>query len=228
MKLGTANIRNFPDMAPSKVAADTETIVANVSLCGLQEIQVGEDTPVVRAALPDHWQLVGGHFTSPIILNTRKWKVLDSSSTHTKRPRLSRVENAFLDITTVVVQSVKRKHLPEFAVANTHLVSGGYNGRHLEDVKAQWDREWRLFGAEVRRLWDRDLTVYVVGDLNHPRPPKLEPHARFTWLSPDGPADHLGELEHPLSVQLVDGVHHTIPLHSDHDLRIVSARLNIL
>lgn len=226
MKLGTANLRNFPDMTPHQVAQDARTVASSTSVCGLQEIQVGEDTPVVREALPDHWDLIGGKGTSPIVWNTRKWKVTDHRARRHRRPHLSRVENPFLDVTTVLLSSVKRPHLPPFAVVNTHLVSGGYNAQHLPDVKAQWDKEWILVSREVYSLWDKELTVYLVGDLNNPHPPRLTPGRHFTWLSPQGPGpDHLGELEHPLSVQLTGYTHQALQLNSDHQLHVVSGSL---
>lgn len=228
MKLGTANIRNFPDMTPGQVARDVRTVARHTSLCGLQEIQVGEDTPVVRDNLPSGWTMVGGHTTSPIVLNGHLWRVLEHAASRTHRPRLSRVENPFLDIVSVTVESRKRPHLPMFAVVNTHLVSGGYNAQHLPDVAAQWDEEWALLAEEVHRLWRDELTVYVVGDLNHPRPPRLNPMARFRWLTPSGPADHIGELENPLSVTMPDSSHEAVELNSDHKLHVLRGGLRII
>jgi endonuclease/exonuclease/phosphatase family metal-dependent hydrolase len=215
-------------MPPAKVAADVLTVQASTSLCGLQEIQVGEDTAVVRSHLRKHWELYGGHTTSPIILNSARWRVLEHAATRTPRPRLPRPENPFLDITSVVVESVKRPHLPPFAVVNTHLVSGGFNAQHLEAVKAQWIVEWGMFAGECHKLWRDGYTVLVLGDLNHPRPPEVRPRDHFAWLTPQGPPDHIGMLEQDGSVLLMGSVHQALPLNSDHRLHVVSGTLQPL
>lgn len=223
MKLGTANIRNFPDMRPELVAADTLTIMANTSLCGLQEIQPHEDTPVVLAQLGQRWGLVGGAYETPIIYNAHRWELLDHHAIPFHRPRLPRPESVHGAVVSGVFRSVQRRKLPPFAVVNVHLVAGGYNAERLPVVADRWRVEWGMYQDEALRLWRHGLSVFAVGDLNHPKPPKLRPHGSFTWLSPSlGGADHLGVLENGESVSMRSPMNFRVPLNSDHDLRVIS------
>jgi hypothetical protein len=212
-------------MDPAKVGECAVAVSRHTSICGLQEIQVGEDTQVVEAALPRWWRLIGTEGTSPIALNQRRWVVLSANSTRTRRPHLSRVENPYLDITAVAVRSHKRPNLPPFAVVNTHLVSGGYNAQHLPDVARQWDREFTQLESVVHDWRIQGLTVYVVGDLNHHRPPEMLPARRFAWLTPTGQPDHVGQLVDPSSVQLKRPTHQALRVPSDHKLHVVTGPL---
>ena len=54
MRLGCANIRNFPDMTPEKVRADGKEMGSLCDIWGQQENDPGEDNPQVAQALgPD-------------------------------------------------------------------------------------------------------------------------------------------------------------------------------
>lgn len=228
MRLGTANIQNFPDMSPAAVAADALTVAANTNLCGLQEIQPTEDTPVVMGSLGPHWQVWGKHRECPIAWNTRRWNLQWGNVVPFDRPKLPRPQNRHAGVVSVVLESVDRPHLPPFAVVNTHLVAGGMNGPHLPTIAARWKVEWGMFQDEALRLWRQGLTVFAVGDLNHPRPNKLRPHDSFRWLSPMGTPDHIGVLENLDSVRLAAPHHERKPLNSDHGLHVVSGRMERL
>lgn len=224
--LGTANIRNFPDMSPAAVAADVLSVMTNVTVAGLQEIQPHEDTAVVRQVLGDHWGMVGGSHETPIVWNDRKFERLRQNLIPFHRPRLPHPQNPHGAVTSAVFHSRDRRHLPAFAVVNTHLVSGGYNGDQVPVIADRWRIEWGIYQDEALRLWKHGLTVFAVGDLNNPRPPKLRPHDAFVWLSPSGGTpDHLGELANLESVHMDTPVHQRVPLNSDHDLHVVSGPL---
>lgn len=219
MRIGTANIRNHPDMPRAAVEADIHTVARRTSLCGLQEIQPGEDTPVVRYALPEHWGMFGGAAESPIVWNADRWHLEDSDLITWERPRLPRPENPTPGITSCVFRSRRRPELPRFAVVNTHLVAGAYNAQRLLAVQAQWHVEWRMVLEEVRRLHRGGLTVYVLGDFNRGVMPGPN------WLTPDGPPDHVGELVSVRSVHLAHPEHTPVLLNSDHKLHVVSGTL---
>lgn len=234
--LGTANIRNYPDMSPEEVAADTRAVMEHTSVAGLQEIQPGEDTEVVREQLEPHWRMVGQHTEVPIVWDSRKWQLREHAMVAFHRPRLPRPQNRFGAVTSAVFRSVERPHLPPFAVLNTHLVSGGFNGPRVLVIQDRWHTEWQRYQDEAARLWHQGLTVFAVGDLNNPTPPKLRPHQHFTWLTPQKGPDHAGQLQHDASVTIgatysphgpvAQLHHHHVPLNSDHDLLTVTGTLD--
>lgn len=225
--IGSANIQNFPDMSPAAVAADVATVKANVTLAGLQEIQPGEDTDVIRHELGDHWGLAGADHETPIVWDDRRWEQLDHRVLPFHRPKgLPRPQNTHGAVTSAVFRARKRRHLPPFAVVNVHLVSGGYNGPKLDLLRSRWRVEWGMFRDECHRLWLTGLTVYAVGDLNNPRPPELRPWEHFAWLTPAGRPDHIGQLTHIESVAMPDDPRaQSVPLNSDHSLQVVSGPL---
>lgn len=221
MRIGTANIRNHPDMPRPAVEADVHTVARRTSLCGLQEIQPGEDTPVVRYALPGHWGMFGGARECPIVWNAERWHLEDSNLITWDRPKLSRPENPTPAITSCVFSSRRRPGLPRFAVVNTHLVAGGYNAQRLPDVKVQWNVEWAQYVREVQRLHREGLTVYALGDFNRGELPGHHLH----WYTPSGPPDHVGQLVSPRSVRMVEPEHTPVLLNSDHKLHVLSGTL---
>jgi hypothetical protein len=229
VKLATCNVRNFPDMPPPKVAQDARAIAIHATLAGLQEIQPGEDTEVIMDGLHESarsWWMVGGQLETPIVGRGNRWDVKDHHVIPFHRPRnLPRPASAHGGVVSVVLESVKRPRLPAFAVVNTHLVANGLNGDRLPAMASRWHTEWAILQREVTRLRRLGLTVYVTGDLNAPRPPGLGISSRFLWLTPQGPADHVGQLRHSASVWMGHAQHESIPINSDHDLLVVSGPL---
>lgn len=228
MKLGTANIRNFPDMTHRQVAQDVGVVASSCTLAGLQEIQPGEDTLTVERTIGDGWWMVGRRLEVPVIGRKDRWKTLHHHVQSFDRPAgLPRPQNPHGGIVSVVVRSTRKPKLPPFAVVNVHLISGGMNGPKLPELAARWRVEWGMFMAECVRLWRNGLTVYPLGDLNNPHPPAPVPHSttQLEWLNPDGAPDHIGQLVNHASVMLDGCVSESIPLHSDHNLHVVSGPL---
>jgi hypothetical protein len=226
VKLGTANIQNFPDHSPSAVRADVATVAAHVTLAGLQEIQPGEDTPLVRKELGPDWWVSGGKCETPIIGRSDRWELIDHHQIPFDRPAgLPRPQNAHGAVTSVIVRSATKARLPAFAVVNVHLISGGHNGPRLPVLAARWAVEWGMYKDECLRLYRLGLSVYAVGDLNDHDPPRFGWRLPFRWLSPTGGPDHIGELVHERSVELASSKHDAIQLHSDHDLHLISGPL---
>lgn len=225
MRIGTANLRNLPDMTPAQVADDTATIMEHTSLCGLQEIQPGEDTPVIRRKLGKGWHLVGGSYETPIVFKLARWELVDHRTLAFHRPSLPIRESIYGAVTSVLLRDLNHPHRPPFAVVNTHLVVGGYNGAKLPVVADRWRIEWGIYRDEAIRYWKRGHTVYLTGDLNNPRPPRIQPVTDWGWLTPSGPPDHIGQLRNPAGVHLGHHQHQAIALHSDHDLHVVSGPL---
>lgn len=227
MRIGTANIQNFPDHLPRQVAQDASVVAACCTLAGLQEIQPREDTPVIRGVLGPGWWMVGATHETPIVGRHGRWKLLDHNVIPFHRPAdLPRPQNGHGAVTSCVVRSVKRRHLPAFAVVNVHLISGGFNGPRLPVLQERWKVEWGMFQDEVSRHYRDGLTVFTLGDLNNPRPPQLRPHGAFSWMSPASSPDHLGQLVQ--DVRLEHPRHTRVPLNSDHDLHTIQGPLTVL
>lgn len=226
MKLGTANIRNFPDMTPAQVAEDAVRVAVHTTICGLQEIRPDEDTDVVQAALGPHWAMVGTQLETPIAYRRHVWHLLEVETQKFHRPDLPRPQSRFGGITSAVFASVKRRHLPPFAVVNSHLVSGGMNGPRLPVIADRWLVEWGLYVDTIQALHRRGFTVLTTGDLNNSRPPAVPPLRHWEWLNPDakGP-DHLGQLEAPATIGravLRSPAWQTYVMNSDHPLHVVT------
>lgn len=223
MRIGTANVRNFPDMSQRHVAQDVDTIMEHVTVAGLQEIQPHEDTPVVVEQLGDSFGIVGKAYETPIVYRHSKLHLLDHNTLPFHRPHLPRPESVHGAVTSAVFRHASaRLGWSRFAVVNVHLVANGYNGDKLAVIQDRWRVEWGMYQDECIRLWRMGMTVFTTGDLNNPRPPKLRPHEWSRWLTPSGSPDHIGELEHPDSITLGAHEHERIPLNSDHDLHVVS------
>lgn len=221
MRIGTANIRNFPDMAPAAVKADARTVARHTTLCGLQEIQPGEDTAVVRAGLGPGWWLAGEGHETPIVGRGDLWTLEDHNVIPLERPAgLPRPQNRFSAVTSVVVKPVKRPHLPTFAVVNTHLISGAFNGPRLPVLVPQWEREGDAYIAEAHRLHSCGLTVFLTGDLN-----AHAPHGMSCVLWWAFGIDYIGIMGHRRGVTIGKASDTTFRLNSDHDLAVVSGAL---
>jgi len=186
MRIGTANIRDFPDMPAEKVAADGKEMGSLVHLWGGQEIApMDNDFEVIMEALGPNWGSVHGDTATPIFYRNPVLNMLDAHKVQvpfdpvlpfTARPRI---------ITGATFELDKWPAVPPFGVVNCHFIPGAYNAKNpgAPDVAArrrQWDIEFDHLKDFVTEYRERGLTVLVLGDFNHPRPPK--PVANFTWL----------------------------------------------
>ena len=184
MYIGCANIRNFPDMTPAKVRADGKRMGELTTLWGQQENDPGEDNPQVAGALGDGWAVAHQTTNLPVwyredIYRVTGARVLDMPFKPvlplTPRPRL-------VTGTTFVIRA--RPNVPRFVIVNVHFIAGAYNGDLAEADhrrrQRQWDIEWIQLQEFIGDYKRKGRTVFVMGDFNHPRPPR--PTSNFMWL----------------------------------------------
>lgn len=128
MRLGCANIKNFPDMSPEKVRADGKTVGSHCTLWGGQEINPGEDAPVVLKGLESNnapWAAVLTQFAEPIFYRTDLWEPFDEFFIREEHPLSLPGPHGLHDaITSAGFRSLKHPDLAPFAVVNCHLING--------------------------------------------------------------------------------------------------------
>jgi hypothetical protein len=214
MKLGTANIKNYPDMPEKKVIADAREVSSYTDIWGMQENNPAEDDEAIRPELGKDWGLVGGNTDLPIWYRKDVYRNLDFDVLNmgwagrelalTPKPRLA-VAGTF--------ELLDRAGIDSFVVVNLHFIAGGYNGPRTPPRRSQWDHEWAKVCDFIKSYMKKGKTTFVVGDFNHPRPPK--PVGRFQWLVGER-LDRIGvTLTGPIDVdEKEDGV---IMLNSDHN-----------
>lgn len=180
MRIGTANICNYPDMPKAKVQADAREIAALTDTWGQQENNPAEDDEAISKALGPSWMVVHGDTNVPIWYRTGRLELTGQRKVQadftpplplTPRPRW---------ITAATFGVIGRPGVERFALVNCHLIAGGYNGPESEARARQWRVEFKALRNLVESYKARDLTVFVAGDFNHPRPPK--PTTDFVWL----------------------------------------------
>jgi len=212
MRLGTANIKNYPDMPKNKVVLDGKTMSRLTDLWCHQENDPDEDYPAIMKGLDDDWAGVHGDTNVPIyykqsvfnLIGKRKVIVpLEPDLPLVAKPRVISAAGFKLD---------KRPDLPPFIVMNCHFIAGGYNGPTEVKRASQWNVEFQHLQNFVRDYKHKGRSVFVLGDFNHPRPPK--PVRNFQWLV----GEHLDKIgvstTGPMEVsELNDGA---VELNSDH------------
>lgn len=213
MRLGTANICNYPDMPKAKVKADAREMAALTDVWGQQENNPAEDDDAISDALGPEWMVVHADTNLPIWYRTARLELtghrkvaadFDPVLPLTPRPRW---------VTAATFGVIGRPGVERFAVVNLHLIAGGYNGPESEARARQWRVEFKKMQGLVNQYRARDLTVFVLGDFNNPRPPK--PTGNFVWLV-GSRLDRIGVTAegHTRVEEQDDGV---VELHSDHN-----------
>jgi len=179
MKIGCANIKNFPDMSEKKVVADAKQMAELTDIWGMQENNPEEDDEPISKALGEDWDKVHGGTDIPIFFRKDVFRLV-GARVHlmpfepvlplTPRPR-NIVGATF---------KLRGRDVPAFVIINSHFIAGAYNGPKEAKRKKQWDIEWAHHTQFIGQYRRKGYTVFVMGDFNHPRPPKPTPN--FTWL----------------------------------------------
>jgi hypothetical protein len=222
MKLATANICNYPDMPKADVIADGKEMCEKTQVWGMQENNPAEDFPAIINNVPDKWNAKHGNETNlPIFWDGSLYGVhasdrvkapFDPVLPKCARPRWQ---------TAVKMYKKERADLPDFIVMNVHFIAGGYNGDKEPDRKRQWDIEWDVLVEWFKVYKKQGFTVFLLGDLNHPNPPK--PVDDFKWICGDG-IDRIG-VTTVGSVRWTKEDQGVIELNSDHAGRWVRVSL---
>jgi hypothetical protein len=184
MYLGTANIRNYPDMPTAKVVADALEMSRYCDIWGMQENDPDEDAPAIMRALnkgwPNLWSVVHEDTDVPIFYKKTLFTLTGRRKvTVPLEPDLPLVAKP-RTITGVTLKLNARPGLESFVVTNRHYIAGGYNGPTEAKRAQQWDVEYAYDRQFVRGYKLKGKTVFGVGDWNRARPPK--PTANWQWL----------------------------------------------
>jgi hypothetical protein len=180
MRLGCANIKNYPDMPARKVAADGKKMSGLCDIWGMQENNPAEDDDAIAKVLGENWDIVHPNTDIPVWYRKDLIKVVgtrvhlmpfDPVLALTPRPR---------NLTGTTFKLRGRESVPNWVVINSHFIAGGMNGARNQARSRQWKIEWTHLNRFVSEYKRKGLTVFVMGDFNHPRPPK--PTTNFTWL----------------------------------------------
>jgi hypothetical protein len=226
MRLGTANIKNFPDMPTGKVQADGRKMGSLTTIWGGQEITPNEDSGPIMEALGENWGILFSGNETPIFYRKDKWNVgnlFDISLGDRGGIPLSARNSA---ITSAVFRSEARPGLSPFAVVNCHLMRNFATSSAKE--RAQWKIEYGHLKEVVAHHYKNGRTVFVVGDTNNRLTPFPANGGR--WLAGNGRLDKIGILRHPQSVRITrtngnpNGEIHT--LNSDHDGFVIDVELD--
>jgi len=216
MIIGTANIKNFPDMSRTKVQADGKKMSSICDLWGMQENNPVEDLPAIMDVLGDDWKTVHPGTDIPFLYRDSVFNLVESTKIVapfepvlplTPRPRW---------ITGAVFELKNRPGVQPFGVVNVHLIAGGYNGDNSPSDTArrirQWDIEWLTAKSLLHTYREEGFTVFLLGDLNNPNPPKPIPNWR--WLVGER-LDKIGVSTNG-SVLVEENQNGTVDLNSDH------------
>lgn len=228
MRLGTANIRNFPDMAEHLVREDGAKMGGVCQIWGGQEISPQDnDKRMIMQGLGHSWGVTHPRTHTPIFHKKGYVDVLDTRQTRIPLKPENLPAVATPRIFTGTVYRLHARPQIEFAVINCHFIAGGKNGQPGQDPngfrEAQWEREFHHLQLFVHDFLDDDITTFVLGDFNHPRPPKPIPN--FRWLV--GPRlDRIGVSSRGDTdvFEFEDGI---VDLNSDHDGQWTRVRLAV-
>lgn len=221
MKLGTANIRNFPDMAKPKVRADAKKMGQVCTIWGGQEIEPGEDYSVVLDGLGNNWRGLFGDRTTPIFFRSDKWKPEDLHQIFLPRGNLPLTSKS-ASITSAYFKSVDRPDVG-IAVVNCHLITHGPAQKDRRTRRELWGQEYRKFQAVVNYHLQKGRSVAFVGDFNSTI---VAPPVRGARWVMNGGIDKIGFVNSPRGVILRPrGGGEIHALNSDHNGRTISLQV---
>lgn len=223
MRLGLGNIKNFPDMAPGRVRQDAATIAPLVGMFWGQEIQPGEDTPVLVEEFGPRFGVRHADLEIPIFYRKPIFAVHAEGRLRAHEGR----EDVSPDrwSSWIIAALRRRPELDPIVYMNTHFVS---RQNDLDDdvrnwARRNWEDHHELMSAKIHEFVDRGLTVVFGGDLNRGEVPDFHPKQR--WIINVG-VDKLGVVT-PRYGTKVDclGVD-VVDLNSDHNLKVARLRLS--
>lgn len=176
MKLGSANIKNYPDMSKDKVAADARKIAGLVTIWGGQEIQPGEDTPVILDAMGHNWAALFQQTETPIFYRTDLWDASDLQSRHLERGSIPLVTKDSA-VNGAQFKSKKYRHKP-FAVVNWHGIPGAFHrhvgkGGLIKERQPVWRSEFATRQHVCSYYQQKGTSPFFIGDDNHDNCPMV-------------------------------------------------------
>lgn len=229
VRVGTANIRNTPDMARAAVRRSAHIVGMHADVCGFQEIGEAEDHADVRTGLGTGWKVAPLTDTTecPIHYRASLLRLMDplpagimSSGKQKAHDGLAHISPTRFT-TWACLQSVRYPAI-RFAVINLHTVSKPFDKtvarqRWREEM---WYIHYAKFAEMANKFNDAGLTVLAVGDFNALPVPKTDKD--FVWLF-NSTIDKIGRLTGKTPVVLNNVSSFDTP--SDHRLRVATVRL---
>lgn len=235
MKLGTANIKNYPDMTEKQVRADAKEIASYVTIWGGQEITPKEDSlPILQAmneagAKYGHfWNIIGGKSETPLFYRSDLWKPSLKRVKYLPNRMDFKLTPKNSAITSALFTSIKQPGVPPFAVVNCHLITDGRHGEGgMEKRLIQWDIEYDMWAEGVKYYVDKGVKfVFPMGDTNNAD--TAFPSPRGQWIIGATAIDKIGVRRKRTSTGTANAhVNNSarVEINSDHDLLFVDMDL---
>lgn len=176
MKIGTHNIRNFPNLPRASVRKAAREIASISDICGLQEIREQQDKEDLKTAM------TGFKFVtlSERICQAYRAKKVKLSN---KGPRgFVKTNDAtkyypMLGFSIATYESIRRPKLGPFIVIAVHFPPEAFKVGAVKDralKRRDWNTNWEMLNDFCNRWQNRGYTVFVVGDFNNRNLPKLK------------------------------------------------------
>jgi hypothetical protein len=232
MRVVTANIRNNPDLARTKVRGDASAVGRMGGVALFQEIAEAEDHEDLTDGLGKPWTVIHRHVAVPVAYRRHRWEVATKLPNGVKSTGAIRTHNGRRRasppryVTWVVLRRKDRPDHPPVAFVNTHFVSGAWNRKpklHKSWRKEMWNQHWKKMQEILLRFYAAGITVVFAGDFNKVKVPRF--HEGQRWFI-NGGIDKMGCLEAPSGARIALREVDRKDLNSDHDARI--ARVIIL
>ena len=176
MRIGTHNIRNFPNL-PRKSVIKAASIAASITdICGLNEIREQNDKEDVRKGMPG-FKFVTLEQRICQAYRADKVKLSDKGPRGFVKTNDATKYYPTLGFSIATYESVKRAKLAPFIVIAVHFPPEAFKPgivRDRELKRRDWDVNWAMLNDFCDRWQKRGYTIFIVGDFNNRNLPALK------------------------------------------------------
>lgn len=226
LRVGTANIRNTPDLPRAQVRESARVCGQRADLIGFQEIAEKADHMDVRIGLGGDFRAapVTNHTEDPIHYRSTAMELIPAGEVPggflPSGAQLAHHGMAHVSpdrYTTWAMLRAVGDHAIQFAFVNLHTVSKPFDTKatHHRWREEMWHVHYSKWAAMVNGFNDAGLTVLFGGDFNSTVVRKSDVDARWFWQSG---IDKIGVLPGKTPVRL-EGIR-SWDTPSDHNLRV--------
>jgi len=231
LRVGTANIRNTPDLPRAQVREAARVCGKRADLVGFQEIAERADRLDVRVGLGESWRATPLtnttedpiHYRIDLVHLMAEDEVPGGFQPSGAKLAHHGMAHVSPDrYTTWGMFRAANDPKIQFAVVNLHTVSKPTDpgASHHKWREEMWHIHYSKFAAMVNGFNDAGLTVLAVGDFNRLDVPKTDRDMRWAWKSG---IDKIGILKGKTPVSLIRVASYDTP--SDHNLRVAKVAL---